>query len=92
MENTRRTVRSVHADCPRRGRGLSARRARTVATEPLVVNREQRTVRDGPADRPTPHGPFGTLVRTVRKLHAPKIHRQKDQKKGTVRHLVDNPR
>jgi hypothetical protein len=30
LENTRRTVRSVRADCPRGGRGLSARRARTV--------------------------------------------------------------
>jgi hypothetical protein len=49
--------------------------------EPPVLHREKRSVCDGPADCPPRHRPSGTLVRTVRKLHAPKIHRQKDQKK-----------
>jgi hypothetical protein len=40
--------------------------------EPPVLHREKRTVRDGPADRLPHHGPSDTLVRTVRKLHAPK--------------------
>jgi hypothetical protein len=74
LESTKRTVRSVRADCPRGGRGLSARRAQTVRNcypnlqycteknEPSVM--DPRTVRLV-TDRPT-------LVRTVRKLHAPK--------------------
>jgi hypothetical protein len=72
--------------------------------EPPVLHREKRTVRDGSADRPPRHGPSDTLVRTVRKLHAPKTHRQKGSKerrsrtrKNTkngwaVRHLADGPR
>jgi hypothetical protein len=114
LESTRRTVRSVRADCPRGWRGLSARRAWTVREdgtdrpkmlpEPPVLHREKRTVRDGPADRPPRHGPSDTLVRTVRKLHATKTHRQNELKerrsrtrKNTknswaVRHLADGPR
>jgi hypothetical protein len=67
--------------------GLFVRRARTVREEgtdrpkllpePPVMHREKRTVHDGPADHPSRHRPSGTLVRTVRKLHAPKIHRLK---------------
>jgi hypothetical protein len=102
------------ADRPQCPGGLSARRARTIREEgtdrpkllpePPVLHREKRTVRDGPADRLPCHGPFDTLVRTVRKLHAPKTHRQKESKerrsrtrKNTktswaVRHLADGPR
>jgi hypothetical protein len=72
--------------------------------EPPVLHREKWTVRDGPADRTPCHGPSGTLVRTVRKLHAPKIHRQNGSKERrsrtrtntknnrAVRHLADGPR
>jgi hypothetical protein len=102
------------ADRPQCPGGLSARRARTVREEgtdrpkllpePPVLHREKRTVREGPADRPPRHGPSDTLVRTVRKLHAPKTHRQNGSKerrsrirKNTknswaVRHLADGPR
>jgi hypothetical protein len=45
--------------------------------EPPVVHREKQTIRDGPTDCPPRHGPSSTLVQTVRKLHAPKNHRQK---------------
>jgi hypothetical protein len=72
--------------------GLSARRARTVREEgtdrpkklpePPVLHREKRTVCDGPADRPPRHGPSDTLVRTVRKLHAPKPTDKMDRKRG----------
>jgi hypothetical protein len=95
LESTRRTVRSVRADCPRGGRGLSARRVRTVREEgtdhpkmlpePPVLHREKRTVRDGPVDRPPRHGPSDTLVRTVHKLHAPKTHRQNESKERRSR-------
>jgi hypothetical protein len=100
-----------HPRCPGR---LSARRARTVREEstnrpkllpePPVVHREKRTARDGPVDRLPRHGPSNTLVRTVCKLHAPKIHRQKGSKQWrsrtrtntknsqAVRHLTDGPR
>jgi hypothetical protein len=50
--------------------------------EPPVVHREKLTIHDGPADRPTRHGLSGTLVRTVHKLHAPKIYRQNGSEKG----------
>jgi hypothetical protein len=101
------------ADRPQCSGGRSAMRARTVREEstdrpkvlpePPALHREKRTVRDGPADRPPRHGPSDTLVRTVRKLHAPKTHRQNESKerrsrtrKNTknswaVRHLADGP-
>jgi hypothetical protein len=72
--------------------------------EPPVLHREKWTVRDGPADRPPRHGPSDTLVRTVRKLHAPKTHRQNGSKERrsrthtntknswAIRHLADGPR
>jgi hypothetical protein len=75
------------ADRPQCPGGLSARRAQTVREEgtdhpkmlpePPVLHREKRTIRDGPTDCPPRHGPSDTLVRTVRKLDAPKTHRQK---------------
>jgi hypothetical protein len=102
------------ADRPQCLDGLSARRARTICEEgtdrpkllpePLVVHRENQTVRDGPTDRPPRHGPSDTLLQTVRKLHAPKIHRKKVSKERrsrtrtntknnrAVRHLADGPR
>jgi hypothetical protein len=105
LESTRRTVRSVRADCPRGGCGLSARRERTVrncypnlqyCTEKNGLSvMDPRTVRLV-TDRLT-------LVRTVRKLHAPNTHRQNESKerrsrtrKNTknswaVRHLADGP-
>jgi hypothetical protein len=114
LESTRRTVRSVRADRPQCPGGLSARRARTVREkdadrpkllpEPPILHREKWTVRDGPADRSPCHGPSDTIVRTVRKLHAPKIHRQNGSKERrsrtcmntknsrAVRHLADGPR
>jgi hypothetical protein len=80
------------ADRPQCPGGLSARRAWTVRKEgtdhpkmlpePPVLHREKRTVRDGPADCPPRHGLSDTLVRTVRKLHAPKTHRKMDRKRG----------
>jgi hypothetical protein len=62
-----------------------------------------RTIRDGPADRPPRHGPSDTLVRTIRELHATKIHRQKGSNEKHARtreehdellaesHLADRP-
>jgi hypothetical protein len=88
LESTRRTVRIVQGDCPRGGRVLSARRARTVRKmlpEPPVLHREKWTVREGPADRPPRHEPYDTLVRTVRKLHAPKTRRQNGSKERRSR-------
>jgi hypothetical protein len=102
------------ADRPQCPGGLSARRARTVREEgtdrpkmlpePPVLHREKWTVRDGSADRPPRHVPSDTLVRTVRKLHAPKTHRQNGSKERhsrtrtntknswAVKHLADGPR
>jgi hypothetical protein len=92
LESTRRTVRSVRADCPRGGHEPSENATRTSSTAPRKT------------DRPPRHGPSDTLVRTVRKLHARKTHRQKGSKerrsrtrKNTknswaVRHLADGPR
>jgi hypothetical protein len=101
------------ADRPQCPGGLSARRARTVREEgtdrqknlpePPVLH-QKRTACDGPADRPPRHRPSYTLVRIVRKLHAPKTHRQNESKerrsrtrKNTknswaIRHLADGPR
>jgi hypothetical protein len=87
-----RTVREEGTDRPK------------MLPEPPVLHREKQTVHDEPADRPPRHGPSGTLVRTVRKLHAPKIHRQKGSKERrsrtrtnttngrAVSHLADGPR
>jgi hypothetical protein len=47
LESTRRTVRSVQADCPRGGRGLSARRARTVRK--CCPNLQYYTEKNGPS-------------------------------------------
>jgi hypothetical protein len=80
-------------DRPQCPGGLSVRRARTVREEatdrpkmlpePPLLHREKWTVRDRPADHPPRHGPSDTLVRTVRKLHAPKTHTDKmDRKRG----------
>jgi hypothetical protein len=93
LESTRRTVRNVRADCPRGGRGLSTRRARTVRN--CYPNLQYCTEKNGPSVMDP---------RTVRKLHAPKTHRQNESKerrsrtrKNTknswaVRHLADGPR
>jgi hypothetical protein len=78
------------ADRPQCPGGLSTRRALQYCTE-----------KNGPS---ASHGPSDTLVRTVRKLHAPKTHRQNESKerqsrarKNTknswaVRNLADGPR
>jgi hypothetical protein len=47
LESTRRTVRSVRADCPRGGRGLSARRTRTVRN--CSPNLQYYTEKNGPS-------------------------------------------
>jgi hypothetical protein len=62
-----RTVREEGADCSRVGADCPK-----LLPEPPVVHQEKRTVHDGPADCPPHHGPSGTLVRTVRKLHGTK--------------------
>jgi hypothetical protein len=78
LESTRLTVHSVWADYPRGGHGLSVEGGRPfkLLHEPSIVHREKWTVREGPADRLPRHGPSGTLVWTVRKLHALKTHWQ----------------
>jgi hypothetical protein len=55
------------ADCPQVGGGPSEIATQTSSSAP-----KKRTVRDGPANRPPRHGPSDTLVRNIRKLHAPK--------------------
>jgi hypothetical protein len=71
------TLPSVWADRPQGGRGPSEGREQTVRQpEPPVMHQEKWTIRDGPADRPPRHRPSDTLVQTVRKLRATKIHWQ----------------
>jgi hypothetical protein len=91
-KSTKRVVREEGADHPK------------LLPEPPIVHREKRTVRDGPTDRPPRHGLSDTLVRAVRKLHAPKTHRQNGSKERhsrtrtntknswAVRNLVDSSR
>jgi hypothetical protein len=93
-----RTVREEGADCPRGGHIPSENATRTSSTAPKQI------VCDGPPDHPPRDGPSDTLVWTVRKLHAPKIHRQKGSKERrsrtrtdtknsrAVRNLPDGPR